>query len=236
MTPPRLLTVVALCCLALHTGCAKDKTPKADGSADYMGEPKFNADLFYRTGQLADANALDADAAGEAVKARQYEGTALKNYDEALKLDAGHRPTLYSLALLRSRRDEWPAAAEAWQRYADAVGRTPASLTNLAVALERGGRPKEARSAYEAAVAADPTFQAAQVNLGVLLAKQGLILPARKHLAAVLEPAAVEWHLGAALQAAGQPKLADDRYKAAAALDPAYATRPDLGGTATIRE
>ena len=236
MTRPRLLAVAACLCLAL-SGCAKDKSAQANASADYMGEPKFNADLYYRTGQLADANALDA--AGEPAKARQYEATALHNYDEALKLDGRHVPTLYSLAMLRSRRGEWKPATDAWQRYADAVGRTPASLTNLAVALERGGRPKEAQAAYEAAVSADPTFAAAQANLGVLLAKQGLILPARKHLAAVMSPAAVEWHLGAALQAAGKPDLADDRYRAAAALDPAYAKRPVITGsestTATIR-
>ena len=78
------------------------------------------------------------------------------------------------------------------------------------------------------------SFKPARVNLGVLLAKQGRILPAKKHLSAVLEPAAVEWHLGAALQAAGQMPAAEDHYRAAAALDPAYAVRPDFGATAKI--
>ena len=243
MTPPRrlpcLLAPLLVGLTLAAAGCSRHKVPDAaaDGSIDAMGEPKFTPDLYYRTGQLAEASSLDVGQNGQPLppaKARQYEMTALQNYDKALELDPRHAPTLYSVAVLRGRRGEHDKAVEAWKRYADAVGRTPASLTNLAVALEQAGRPADAEKAYAAAIAADPAFKPARVNLGVLLAKQGRILPAKKHLSAVLEPAAVEWHLGAALQAAGQMPAAEDHYRAAAALDPAYAVRPDFGATAKV--
>ena len=243
MNPPRRLPcLLALLLLGLaltSAGCSRQKTPEVaeDPSADALGEPTFTPELYYRTGQLAEASSLDVGPGGDPLppaKIREYQAAALRNYAKALELDPKHAPTLYSSAVLRGRRGEHEAAIDLWKRYADAVGRTPASLTNLAVALEQAGRPADAEKAYAAAISADATFRPARVNLGVLLAKQGRILPAKKHLSAVLDPAAVEWHLGAALQAAGQLAAAEDHYRAAAALDPAYAARPDLGATARV--
>ena len=232
------LAITALA-LTLIAGCAGDNpdptagTGLLGGPGAEMGEPTFTPDLYFRAGQLADVQAIETDPA-EPAKIRRLEAAAMRSYAKALDLDKDHAPTLYAVAALRSRRGDWDEAAEAWQRYADATGRGAAAMTNLAVAQERGGKLPEAESSYKSALLADPKFKVARVNLGVLLARRGDVMPARRQLAAVLEPAAVEWHVAAALQSVGQTERAEDHYRAAAALDPAYSERPDLTG-ASVR-
>ncbi|MEO8276089.1 MAG: sulfatase-like hydrolase/transferase [Thermoanaerobaculia bacterium] len=66
------------------------------------------------------------------------------------------------------------AEAERWAKEAVTRSpRSPAALNALGIALEQQGRPVDAEARYRAALAADPAFFRAELNLGLLLAARG---------------------------------------------------------------
>ena len=84
--------------------------------------------------------------------------------------------------------------------------------------------PDEARAAYEAALALDPEFTEAHVNLGRLLHERGDASAAEDHyrraLAASPDNATAAFNLGVALEDLGRDREALDAYESALAADP----------------
>lgn len=196
------------------------------------------ADTHFAAGQLAESKVLTAPAEGRGSGKRQiaeYRAAALQQYERALRLDPEHVPSLYRSGVLLSEMKRHDAAVEKWRQYVEVVGRTPDSLVNLGLACELAGRTPEAQEAYEQACRLDPRHKPAHVNLGLLLAKQGYLQRAQSSLARVLSPASTHWHLGVALQAAGKVEEAEQQFRAAAGLDPAYAERPQRRTGASAR-
>ena len=232
------LPALALAAVVLVTtavgGCRKETADgvsidTTDRSVDpFMGDPAMTAEVHFRAGQVSEARLLTDGDKLPARERQRLELAALEQYGRAIELDPRHSPSIYRIAVIRTTQKRFEEAVTAWRRYVEVVGQTPASLTNLGLALELAGQPTDAQEAYGRAVATDGTFKPARVNLGLLLAKQGQLMAAQEHLSAVLSPAATEWHIGTALLAAGKTEAADERFRAAAALDPAYSERPIL--------
>ena len=227
------LAVVAACLTSLSACKSRDHGPGGDGPTvengeQFHGEPKVTADVHYATGQVFESKIATLSAAGKAEERQitQLRTAALSQYAAGLKLDANHTPSLHRSAALLSAMERHDQAIAMWERYVTATGRTPNSLVNLGLANEMARREEAAEAAYREATERDPSHKPAHVNLGILLARQGQLQPAQAALSAVLPPAAVHWHLGVALQTAGRMEDADQQFRAAAALDPAYARRP----------
>lgn len=227
------------------SACKSSDADRSNGRADtkssdpFKGEPNVTAQVHFLSGQLMESKITTPTANGrlpDQGQVAKYQAGALSQYGAALKLDPKHTPSLHHAAALLTNMKRHEAALAMWHRYVEATGRTPNSLVNLGLAYELAGRPKQAEQTYREATQIDPANKPAHVNLGILLAKQGQLQPAQAALAAVLTPAATHWHLGVALQAAGKLSAADQQFRAAAALDPAYAKRhvPLGGETAKI--
>ena len=239
------LTVVLLCLVLLPACKSRDHGPGGDESAQqadsFQGEPKVTPEVHYATAQVFESKIVTPGANGrrpDEQQAAQLRTAALAQYAAALKLDPNHTPSLHRSAALLSDLKRHDQAIAMWERYVAATGRTPNSLVNLGLANERAGRHAAAEEAYRQATRIDPQHKTAHVNLGMLLARQGKLQPAQAAFAVVLSPAATHWHLGIALQSAGKVVEADQQFRAAAALDPAYAKRPALpsGQSASVRE
>ena len=239
MTPsPHSLVRVAavLFCLCFLAACRSDSRAAphegdqvSDSGDSFKGEPRVTADVHYATAQVFESKIATRGANGtrpDAKNVAQLQNAALNQYAAGLKLDPQHTPCLHRSASLLSSMGRHEQALAMWQRYVTATGRTPSSLVNLGLANELAEQPDAAEKAYREATQLDPSHKPAHVNLGLLLAKQGQLQPAQAALSTVLSPAATHWHMGVALQAAGRTKDADQHFRAAAALDPAYAKRP----------
>lgn len=234
-----LLPFLCLCFASACKSKGAASTPRSQPRAEepFKGEPKVTADVHYMSGQLHESRipaANDGKAASQAEVTR-LQVAALNQYAAALKLEPDHAPSLYRSAVLLSGMKRHEQALAMWERYVAAVGRTPDSLVNLGIASEFAGQPQKAEAAYREATRLDKAHKSAHVNLGILLAKQGQLQPAQATLSSVLEPAAVHWHMGVALLAAGREREADQQFRAAAALDPAYAKRPRVPASTSAR-
>lgn len=235
-----LLPFLCLCFMSACKSGRDDGQAKARQEADdsFQGDPKVTPQVHYLSGQLLESKIVTPGPNGNAPAAAEVarlQVAALNQYAAALKLDAQHAPSLYRSGVLLSSLKRHEQAIEMWQRYVDATGRTPNSLVNLGIAMEMANQSQEAEQAYREATRLDRTHKAAHVNLGILLAKQGQMQPATAALSAVLEPASVHWHLGVGLMAAGREKEADQQFRTAASLDPAYAKRPAMPGSPTAK-
>ena len=237
MTQPIRLLLPLLCLLFL-SACTAGRDSDAQASGDpFRGDPKVTPQVHFLSGQLMESKiASDTDAGKLSdTQANQYRTAALAQYAAALKLDPNHTPSLHRSGVLLSQMKRHEQALAMWSRYVEATGRTPNSLVNLGLALEMAGRHAQAEETYREATRIDPAHKHAHVNLGLLLARQGQMQPAQSALSVVLDAPAVHWHLGLALEAAGRSREADQQFRAAAALDPAYAQRPRLPSAASAK-
>jgi len=179
---------------------------------------------------IADSPAASAAARSARAWARLERGrrTEARADWEALAAetpaDAAPRRSLASLALAERRF----ADAERWAREAVKLEPASAAARNaLAIALEELGRKDEAELEYEAALATDPGYVRAELNLALLRGARGGsadLAAARAGLERVLERAPHEplalWTLGRLVLAEG------DRSRAARLLGEFVAVAP----------
>jgi tetratricopeptide (TPR) repeat protein len=119
------------------------------------------------------------------------------------------------------------SAPVAWRNARDARANpgatTAADWYELACELELSD-PAQARDAYERAIALDPSFADAHVNLGRLLHELGSAETAQRHYAAALEAdpshETAAFNLGVALEDLGRIDDALAAYRQALVLDP----------------
>jgi DNA-binding transcriptional MerR regulator len=115
-----------------------------------------------------------------------------------------------------------PAAAER-----DEAKETAENLYAAGLDLELAGREREARKAYEAALARDPRHVSARINLGRLLHAAHSLPEAEALYRAALEHepanALAAFNLGVALEDQDKIDAAIDTYRRALAIDESYA-------------
>ena len=97
---------------------------------------------------------------------------------------------------------------------------------NLGVTLEGAGEADRAAAAYRAALAADPAFEEAHVNLGALLARgrdlEGAIREETEALREKPDDVTAHTDLANALLESGRLDEAEPHYRAALRLDPEF--------------
>ena len=132
---------------------------KSAAQEQFAGEPKFTADVHFLAGQVHESKISAPTPNGHpqpAAEVRRHQSDALNQYAAALKLDPKHTPSLYRSAIVFGDMKRHDQAIGMWQRYVDAVGRTPDSLVNLGIACEMADRAADAEAAYREATRRDP--------------------------------------------------------------------------------
>lgn len=183
-----------------------DRLNAQRSSFERSDDPPFTADTHFAAGRLAETqNAFPQ---------------AIAQYNQALKMDPNHRPSLYRLGVVYSQLRQFPQATDAWQRYIKASGNDAAAYSNLGYTHELAGDPASAEQAYLKGIQIDPKNEPCQVNLGLLLARTGRMNEAEQHLSAVLPPAQVRYNIGSVHEQLGQKDQARAEYRRALELDP----------------
>ena len=123
------------------------------------------------------------------------------------------------------RNVDYQTAISIWGDTAAKLPDSKRAQNNFGTALFNENRSTEAITAYKAAVALDPRYASALVNLGRVELQGGLLPDAIAHFqsALVVEPANADAHfgLGFALASSNQTAEAISHYREAVLLDPA---------------
>lgn len=223
----RILVFSAVTALA---GCAGDRknggaqdasaksyqlldNPMSDASSQQFAKeashPKFTAETRFAAGQLAESEGrLD---------------TAAAQYQEALRLDPHHLPSLYRLGIVYTRAKRFDLAIPTWKRYVEATRNSAAAYSNLGFCCELSGDKAGAAAAYQAGIARDPHDVACRTNYGLLLARQGHFDQARTQLSSVLPADQVAYDLATVYQRQGKLDEARRELKEALSINPANA-------------
>lgn len=205
-----LWSVAATVCLG---GCGpQEPLPNDSGSVlsgfDDVQNPSFTADTHFAAGRLAESQSQPQ--------------RALRQYEQCLALNPKHQGAYYRIAMVHTELRQLDAAIEAWKKYVQVTGGTPAAWNNLGYCYETAGRFDDAEEAYQQAIERDGAYQPARVNYGLMLARQQRLDDARTHLSSVLTPAAVEYNLGSVYEQLGRFDLARESYLKSLEINPRF--------------
>ncbi|MBA3346390.1 MAG: tetratricopeptide repeat protein [Gemmatimonadales bacterium] len=151
---------------------------------------------------------------------------AMEGFDQALRLDPGHRKSLFNSArvLLETRRPK-----EGLERIERALAIEPLSgegLRLLARARHEMGQVPQAIEGYQRAIALDQRDAWAMNNLGLIYIQQGRYDAALPPLARAVElrgnAPVFQNNLGTALERSGHTAAARQAYEAVLAVDSTY--------------
>src|SRR5207248_892998 len=123
------------------------------------GDPPFTPDTRFAAGQIAEA--------------QNDQDRAIAQYQQALKIDPNHQPSLYRLAAVYTQQQKFTEAQTLWQRYIKATKGAPAGYNNLGFCYEMAGDLGEAEKAFKTCIDRDPDDQTCRVNYGLMLARHG---------------------------------------------------------------
>ena len=202
-------------------GCSNDKSNTASGPV--RGGELAEIDMKRATFEKSEDPPLTAETHFAAGQLNETEGSiagAIKQYQEALKLNPKYIPALYRLAFVYSQQREFASAFEMWNRYIDATDHSAVGYSNLGFCQELAGDRDAAEHSYLAGIEHEPTNQACRVNYGLMLTRQGRIEEAKAQFGAVLSPAEAHYNIASVLQQQGKKEAARAEFKEALKTDP----------------
>ncbi|MEO6435947.1 MAG: tetratricopeptide repeat protein [Tepidisphaeraceae bacterium] len=178
----------------------------ADSSNKPAAEPALKAETRFAAGQLAESTGkLDC---------------AVVQYEQAVRLDKTHVPSLYRLGVVLTRMQQYDKAATAWKQYIKATGEVASGYSNLGFCYEMAGDAANAEQAYKDGIARDGESNPCRVNYGLMLARQNRQTEAEVQLSAVLKPDDVAYNLAAVYEQQGKIDLAKAELKRALEVNP----------------
>jgi tetratricopeptide (TPR) repeat protein len=191
------------------TGLAPDQAAAMNGprnTFETSEDPPITADTRVVAGELAESQ---GDAPG-----------AVKQYQEALKLNPKHKRALYRQAVCLSEMKKFSDAVVAWKKYIEVTGGSAGAYSNLGFCHELAGEIDDAESAYLRGIERDPKQVACRTYYGLMLARVGRTAEATLQLQAVLTPAEVHYNLASVLEHQNRREAAKGEYRKALELDP----------------
>ena len=204
--------VIAIGCGAREKGgddrSTAQRAPAAKSSFDAEKEPSITAETRYAAGQLAESQSNPLNA--------------MKQYEEALRTQPDHVPSLYRLGVVAAQLKQYPKAIETWKRYVKATHDSAGGYANLGFCYDLSGDAQAAESTYQKGIAKDPKNQPCRVNYGLLLARQDRVTNAINQFRAVLTPAEVSYNLGSIHEQKGRKEQAKAEYQKALSLNPDF--------------
>jgi len=169
-------------------------------------DPAFTAQTHYAAGQLAESQG----------NAR----AAIEQYRAGLKVEPGHRASLYRLGVVYAQVRAYPEAIATWEEYVKRTGGDATAYANMGFCHELAGQSDVAEAAYQKGIAKDGKNNASRVNYGLMLARAGRGNEALIQLQAVLTAAQAHYNLGSVYEQMGKKAEAKAEYRKALELDP----------------
>ncbi len=164
----------------------KDLTASSqqDGAKDGFDrgpEPAFNPNTHFADGQVCESEGhLDC---------------AQVQYDQALRLNPKHIPSLYRMGVVLTKEKKYDDAVAIWKRYIAATGNLASGYSNLGFTYEMAADVDNAEKSYKQGIAIDPKDRSCRINYGLMLARQNRSDEAQEELEIVLPPAEVSYNL-----------------------------------------
>jgi predicted Zn-dependent protease len=239
-TPTTTITSGAVTPAATSSSQPESSTVGATARAATSANPSYtDAETAFRYGRYTDATELFAGYTEHnpdnvwgfymlglsAWKSRDHE-RSLQAFDQALRLDPGHRKSLLNSARVLLETSE---PKQALDRIKQALAIEPLSndgLRLLGRAHHELGEIPEAIDAYQRAIAIDDKDTWAMNNLGFIYIQQGRSEDALPPLARAVEirgnVPVFQNNLGTALERAGHLRAAQQAYEAALQADSTY--------------
>jgi superkiller protein 3 len=196
---------------ALTGGMSSEKAneiQKQKNAFETAEDPPLTAATHFAAAQLAEANGDFA--------------SAVKQYQEAIKLDPKHKRALYRLAVCQSQLKKYPEAVATWKKYIELTGNEAKGYSNLGFCYELAGDTDLAESSYLRGIEKESKNVACRTNYGLMLARLGRTTEATLQLQAVLTPAEVHYNLASVLEHQGRREAAKGEYRRALDLDPQF--------------
>ena len=169
-------------------------------------EPQLRADTRFAAGRVAETQG-------------KYD-CALVQYDQALRLNPKHVPTLYRMGIVYTRTKQFDKAVDTWNKYIKATGGIASGYSNLGFTYEMAADVDNAEKAYQKGLEIDPQDKACRVNYGLMLARNNRDQEATAQLTMVLKPAEVSYNLGQIYEQQGAMAAAKDEYRKALESNP----------------
>lgn len=196
-------------------GCAKDGPLQSANNVDpsqikfeKAEDPPLKPNTYYAAGRLSETQNRYANA--------------VKQYEQALKLDPNHLPSLYRLGVVYTHLQQYDKAIADWQRYIAATKDAATGYANLGLTQELAGQIAAAEDSFNKGIAADPKNQPCRVNFGLMLARQGRPDEALTQFTAVLTSAQAHYNLGSVYEQQHKIPQARQQYQTALKLDPKF--------------
>ena len=159
-------------------------------------------------------------AAGQVNESQGKIDCAIVQYEQALRLDPKHVPSLYRMGVVYTKLRKFDKAVAMWERYIDATGGVASGYSNLGFCYEMAADVANAEKAYQKGLAVDPDNRPCRVNYGLMLARNNRTGEAQQQLATVLSPAEVSYNLAQIFEQQGALARAKDEYRKALEANP----------------
>jgi tetratricopeptide (TPR) repeat protein len=181
-------------------------TPKDE--FDRGPEPQVNPDTHFAAGQLCESEG--------------HADCAQVQYEQALRLNPRHIPSLYRMGVVLTKEKKYDDAVAIWKRYIDATGNLASGYSNLGFTYEMAADVDNAEKSYKQGIDIDPKDKPCRINYGLMLARQNRTDEAQEQLAIVLPPAEVSYNLATIYEQQGAIARAKEE------LEKALAANPDM--------
>jgi Flp pilus assembly protein TadD len=189
-------------------------TPAKDPISLASSPDQVTPNLYYQAARLAEHN--------------KSPGEAIRQYNEALKVDQDHLPSLIGLARLYDRNGQFELAVEAYRKSISVAPDNAMAHNDLALCLARNGKNPEALSELRRATELEPTRKLYRNNLATILVDNGQFDAALAEMNAVHPPATAHYNVAFLLVRSGRETEARPYLYRAAQLDPSMQVAVDL--------
>ncbi len=211
----------------LSVGCSsnkkKDETAANDGSKYKILSGSTSENATHDAQAVAPEPELNANtrfAAGRLAESQEKFDCAIVQYEQAIRLNPNHVPSLYRLGVVQTKMKAYDKAEEAWKAYIKATKGLASGYSNLGFCYEMAGNVPAAEEAYKKGIERDPKNEPCRVNYGLMLARQNRVDEAREQLSSVLKPDEVAYDIAAIYEQQGAFAQAKDELKKAIAANP----------------
>ena len=186
-------------------GSTADQKAK-EQTAEVEPEPQLNADSRFAAGLLAESQGkIDC---------------AIIQYEQALRLNPNHVPSLYRMGVAQTKSKNYDKAIATWKQYVKATNDIASSWANLGFCYEMAGDTENAEIAYKEGLNRDAKSQSCRVNYGLFLARQNRVTEGEVQLSSVLKPDEVAYNLASIYEQQGSIAQAKQSLRKALEVNP----------------